>query len=49
MAVSRSHATWVLALWLVLYGAFHFVAVPSESLILAVLAIVAGVMLFLGR
>jgi hypothetical protein len=49
MGVSRSHATWVLALWLVLYGVFHFVTVPSESLILALLAIVAGIMLFLGR
>jgi hypothetical protein len=49
MVVSRSHASWALALWLVLYGVFHFVAVPSESLILAVLAIIAGIILFLGR
>ena len=38
-----------LGIWLLLYGLGQFVAIPSLSLILGVLAIIAGILVLVGR
>ena len=39
----------VLALWLILYGLANLVPIPGANIILAVVALVAGILLLVGR
>lgn len=46
---ARSTGMLLLGLYLILLGINHFVGIPSAGLILALLALVAGIFLLLGR
>lgn len=39
----------LLAVWFLLYGLGHFVAIPQLGLILGVLALVVGLLMLVGR
>ena len=39
----------VMGIWFILFGIFNFVAVPQSGMILAILAIVAGILVLVGR
>ena len=49
MKIPKNLGTILLAAWLVLYGLLAFISVSHGGEILAVLAIVTGVFLFLQR
>jgi hypothetical protein len=42
-------ASTLLAVWLILYGLGHFVAIPQLGLVLGVLALVVGLLMLVGR
>jgi hypothetical protein len=46
---ARSTGTLLLGLYLILTGINYFVGIPSAGLILALLGLVAGIFLLLGR
>lgn len=46
---ARSTGTLLLGLYLILAGINYFVGIPSAGLILALLGLVAGILLLLGR
>ena len=39
----------VMAIWFILFGVFAFVPVPQSNIIMAVLAIVVGILVLVGR
>jgi hypothetical protein len=52
MNLFRSGRNWgmtLLAVWLIIFGLLHFLAIPRSADIMAILALVAGVLLLLNR
>ena len=39
----------IMAIWFILFGVFAFVSVPQSNVIMAVLAVVVGVLVLVGR
>ncbi|MFP5285697.1 MAG: hypothetical protein ACLGI9_08165 [Thermoanaerobaculia bacterium] len=46
---ARSIGMTLLGIYLVLAGLVQFIAIPSSGLILAILALAAGILILLGR
>jgi hypothetical protein len=50
MKLTRNLGMLVLSIWLILSGLVHFgLSFPNEAVVLALLAIAAGVLILLGR
>jgi len=47
--INRSVGMLLLGVWLVLTGIGGFVAIPLPALVMAVLALIAGVLILVGR
>jgi hypothetical protein len=49
LGLNRNLGMLVLAIWLILYGLTGFVAVMLPPVVMAALAIIAGVLILVGR
>ncbi len=49
VTVTRSAGMLLLAIWLILTGAAGFVTLPLPSILMAALALIAGVLILVGR
>ena len=49
MKLTKNLGTLVLAIFLILYGLAAFISIPSSGTILAILALVAGVLKLFGK
>ena len=49
MAITRNVGMLVLAIWLILYGIAGMVALGLPSPLMAVLALIAGILILVGR
>lgn len=47
--VTRSAGMLLLAIWLILTGIAGFAAVPIPAIVMAALALIAGVLILIGR
>jgi hypothetical protein len=49
VAITRSAGMLLLSIWLVLTGLAGLIAVPIPPVLMAALALIAGVLIFVGR
>jgi hypothetical protein len=49
VAITRSAGMLLLSIWLVLTGLAGLIAVPIPPVLMAALAVIAGVLIFVGR
>ena len=47
--ITRNIGMLLLGIWLILYGLLNFVHIESGGVLLAILAIVAGIFILMGR
>jgi hypothetical protein len=49
MTITRNIGMLLLGIWLIIYGLAYFLKIEGAGIVLAILAIVAGIFILIGR